>query len=107
MRRALLIGLLTLAIAGIIVGLYGGALQEGDQYWVLAWIAWAPVGSIILWQRIGQSEDRPMLAEQDESRFARLAALLAQRAPAYGRINHHLDVTYLSPEEAAKRISEW
>jgi shikimate kinase len=61
----------------------------------------------VLWQRIGQSEDRPMLAAQDEGRFARLAALLEQRAPAYNRIKRHLDVTYLSPEEAAKRISEW
>jgi hypothetical protein len=61
MRRALLISLLTVAIAGIIVGLYGGALQEGDQYWVLAWIAWAPVGSIILWQRIGNGVGRAML----------------------------------------------
>lgn len=59
-----------------------------------------------LWQRIGQSEDRPMLAERDESRFARLAALLEQRAPAYSRIKHHVDVTDLSPEEAAKRICE-
>jgi shikimate kinase len=61
----------------------------------------------VLWQRIGQSEDRPMLAAQDETRFARLAALLEQRAPAYSRIKHHLDVTHLAPEEAAKRIYEW
>jgi shikimate kinase len=61
----------------------------------------------VLWQRIGQSEDRPMLAAQDETRFARLAALLEQRAPAYGRIQHHLDVTHLSLREAAKRIYEW
>jgi shikimate kinase len=59
-----------------------------------------------LWQRIGQSEDRPMLAGQDEGRFARLAALLAQRTSAYSRISHHLNVTYLSPEEAAQRICE-
>lgn len=61
----------------------------------------------VLWQRIGQSEDRPMLAERDEDRFVRLAALLEQRAPAYGRIKHHLDVTHLSPEEAARRICGW
>jgi shikimate kinase len=61
----------------------------------------------ILWRRIGQSEDRPMLAERDEGRFARLAALLAQRVPAYGRIAHQLDVTFLSPEEVATQICEW
>ncbi len=59
-----------------------------------------------LWQRIGQSQNRPMLAAQDEGRFARLTALLEQRAPAYGLIKHHLDVTNLSPEEAARRICE-
>jgi shikimate kinase len=61
----------------------------------------------VLWQRIGQSDNRPMLAANDEERFARLSALLTQRAPAYARIQHHLDVTYLSPEEAAQRICEW
>lgn len=60
-----------------------------------------------LWQRIGQSEDRPMLAERDESRFARLAALLEQRTPAYNRIKQHINVTDLSPEAAARRICEW
>jgi shikimate kinase len=61
----------------------------------------------ILWQRIGQSEDRPMLAERDEGRFARLATLLTQRAPAYGRIVHQLDVTFLSPEESATQVCTW
>lgn len=61
----------------------------------------------ILWQRIGHSENRPMLAEADEGRFTRLAALLEQRTPAYGRIKLHLDVTHLLPKEAAQRICEW
>jgi shikimate kinase len=61
----------------------------------------------VLWQRIGQSEDRPMLAARDEGRFARLAALLEQRQAAYARIERHLDVTYLSPEEAANQICAW
>lgn len=60
-----------------------------------------------LWQRIGQSKNRPMLADQDEERFARLRALLEQRAPAYARIEHHLDVTHLSPTEAVQRVCEW
>jgi shikimate kinase len=60
-----------------------------------------------LWQRIGQSDNRPMLAASDEGRFARLAALLTQRTPAYGRIALHVDVTHLSPEEAAQRICEY
>ena len=59
-----------------------------------------------LWERIGQSEDRPMLVARDEGRFARLAALLEKRIPAYARIKHHLDVTHFSPEEAARQICE-
>ena len=46
-----------------------------------------------------------MLAEQDDGRFARLAALLEKRAPAYARVPHHLDVTHLSPEAAAAEVS--
>lgn len=60
-----------------------------------------------LWQRIGRSHNRPMLAADDESRFDRLSALLEQRTPAYNRINRHLDVTHLSPQEAAEQICEW
>jgi len=59
-----------------------------------------------LWRRIGHSDNRPMLAQPDADRFARLAALLAQRAPAYARIAHHIDVTGLSPAEAAAQICQ-
>ncbi|MCB0166462.1 MAG: shikimate kinase [Anaerolineae bacterium] len=58
----------------------------------------------VLWERIGHSQHRPMLAAQDDGRFARLAALLAQRTPAYGRIEHRLDVTRLTPSQAAEQI---
>lgn len=58
----------------------------------------------LLWQRIGLSDNRPMLTEQDEGRLARLATLLEKRAPAYGRIKHHVEVTHLSPDQAARQI---
>jgi shikimate kinase len=61
----------------------------------------------VLWQRIGQSEDRPMLAAHDDQRFARLAALLAQRTSAYARIKRHIDVTRLSPEDVAGQVCRW
>ena len=60
-RRLLIALAVLIATFGIIVGLYGGTLEEGDQYWVLAWVAWAPVGSIILWQRTGNGVGRAML----------------------------------------------
>ncbi|MBN1218442.1 MAG: shikimate kinase [Anaerolineae bacterium] len=59
-----------------------------------------------LWRRIGRSQNRPMLAANDAGRFDRLAALLAQRTPAYARIKHHLDVTRLSPQAAARHICQ-
>jgi shikimate kinase/GNAT superfamily N-acetyltransferase len=60
----------------------------------------------VLWERIGRSQNRPMLAANDQDRFTRLAALLEKRAPAYARIQHHLDVTHLSPREAVLAICQ-
>jgi shikimate kinase len=94
---------------GLIIGTGGGALVPTANLQVMestGLVICLDCNPAILWQRIGQSEDRPMLATQDENRFARLAALLEQRTPAYGRIKHHLDVTHLSLEEAARRIYE-
>jgi shikimate kinase len=94
---------------GLVIATGGGALVPEANLRVMersGLVICLDCEPVTLWQRIGQSEGRPMLAEQDESRFTRLAALLAHRASAYGRIKHHLDVTYLSPEEAAQRISE-
>lgn len=95
---------------GLVIATGGGALVTEANLRVLetsGLVICLDCDPAILWQRIGQSEDRPMLAELDEGRFTRLAALLEQRAPAYARIKHHLDVTHLLPEEAAKRICEF
>ena len=94
---------------GLVIATGGGALvsvtnlQVMESSGVVICLDCAPA---TLWQRIGHSDNRPMLADHDESRFARLAALLEQRGPAYARIHHHLNVTDLSPEEAAQRICE-
>lgn len=96
--------------AGLVIATGGGALVPEANLRVMesnGLVICLDCAPTVLWQRIGQSEDRPMLAAQDETRFARLAALLEQRAPAYSRIQHHLDVTHLSPGEAARQISEW
>jgi shikimate kinase len=94
---------------GLVIATGGGALVSAENRQAMAesgLVVCLDCEPDVLWQRIGQSEDRPMLAEPDEGRFARLAALLEKRAPAYARIEHHLDVTYLTPEEAADRICE-
>ena len=94
---------------GLVIATGGGTLVPEANLWVMeqsGLVICLDCEPAILWQRIGQSEDRPMLAAQDESRFNRLEELLIQRPPAYERIKHHLDVTHLTPEEAAQRISE-
>jgi shikimate kinase len=94
---------------GLVIATGGGALVTDQNLRMIessGLVICLDCDPAVLWQRIGQSEDRPMLAVQDEGRFARLATLLEQRAPAYGRIRHHLDVTQHSPEEIARRVSE-
>ena len=94
---------------GLVIATGGGALVPEANLRVMeqsGLVICLDCEPAILWQRIGQSEDRPMLVAQDVSRFNRLEELLIQRTPAYERIKHHLDVTHLTPEEAARRISE-
>lgn len=97
------------ARAGLVIATGGGALvnpanlRQMEAGGLVVCLDCQPAE---LWRRIGHSEDRPMLAERDEGRFARLAALLEQRAPAYARIPHHVDVTHLSPDEAAEKICQ-
>lgn len=94
---------------GLVIATGGGALVPEPNLHVMertGLVICLDCEPDVLWHRIGRSEDRPMLAERDEGRFARLAALLAQRRPAYARIKHQLDVTHLSPEDVARRICE-
>ena len=96
--------------AGLVIATGGGALVPEQNLRVIeqsGLVICLDCDPEILWQRIGHNPDRPMLADQDEERFNRLAALLAQRTPAYRRSERHLDVTHLTPEEAARTISAW
>lgn len=56
----------------------------------------------MLLHRIGDDDNRPMLAGGD--RLARIRELLAQRAEAYAAIPKHLDTTQLSIPAAAERV---
>lgn len=58
----------------------------------------------VLWQRLSTATDRPMLDAADAR--GRLFSLLAERAPAYARIPHHIDVTRLSPAETVSAALE-
>jgi len=55
-----------------------------------------------LWERLEAATDRPMLDTPD--RRARIAALLAQRTPAYQQIPHQIDTTACSVSQAARQV---
>ncbi len=55
-----------------------------------------------LWERLEAATDRPMLDTPD--RRARIAALLAQRTPAYQQIPHQIDTTARSIPQVARQV---
>jgi shikimate kinase len=52
-------------------------------------------------RRLSGDSSRPLLAGDAR---ARIAALLAERAPVYDALPHHVDTTRLSPEQAADEV---
>jgi shikimate kinase / 3-dehydroquinate synthase len=56
----------------------------------------------VILQRLGEADDRPLLAGPD--RRERIDALLAQRAAAYAAIPHQIDTAGLSVEQVAEQV---
>jgi shikimate kinase len=52
-------------------------------------------------RRLSGDSSRPLLAGDAR---ARIAALLAERAPIYNALSHHVDTTHRSPEQAADEV---
>jgi shikimate kinase len=57
-------------------------------------------------RRIGDAGTRPLLADcaSDVARLARIRALLAERATAYGSATHTVDTTGLTLDQAVERV---
>lgn len=52
---------LGLAIVGILAAMLSSSLEGGDRLWPLSWIAWAPVGFIILLRRPDNAVGRALM----------------------------------------------
>lgn len=85
------------AASGAVVALGGGAIAQpgaADRLLDVGEVVWLCVPPEVLVDRIGEGDDRPLLAGLDRAgRRARLEALLAERRPHYERADHRVDAT--------------
>jgi hypothetical protein len=58
---SMLVVAVVLATLGVLVGVFFGGLEPGDELWPVGWVSWAPVGALILWRRPGNGVGRTML----------------------------------------------
>jgi len=94
---------------GLVVATGGGTLLDQANHAALS-----AAGTLVLLEaapeailaRVGDGRDRPLLADTPgpDGRRARIAALLAERAVAYGRIALRIDTSAATPRAAAARI---
>jgi 3-dehydroquinate synthase len=90
---------------GLVIAVGGGAVVNPANREALAaggTLICLDASPAALLRRIGDDDNRPMLAGGD--RLARIRELLAQRAPAYAAIPNHVDTTQLSIAAAAERV---
>jgi len=91
--------------AGLVIAVGGGAVVNPANREALAAggaLICLDAAPEILLRRIGDDDNRPMIAGGD--RLTRIRELLTQRAPAYAAIPAHLDTTHLSIPAAAERV---
>ncbi len=99
----------SLAGRPLVVALGGGALarpEVAERVVATGTVVYLRAGLETLLDRLGEAEDRPLLAGLDRAgRRRRLAALLAEREPAYLRAHHVIDSDGLAPAELAREIA--
>lgn len=62
MRRFGILACVAVALMGIVAGVLWTGLQASERWWPVTWLAWAPVGAVILWKRSGNGVGRTLLA---------------------------------------------
>lgn len=62
MRRAAILTFVAISLLGIVAGVVGTGLEGSERWWPVSWVAWAPVGAVILWRRPGNGVGRALLA---------------------------------------------
>ena len=94
------------APAGLVIAVGGGAVVNAANRDALSrggTLICLDASPETLLRRIGDDDNRPMLAGAD--RLARIYGLLAQRAEAYAAIADHLDTNHLSVAATAERVT--
>lgn len=93
---------------GLVIATGGGAvLNPGNRAALSAggMVICLEAAPEVLAERIGEARGRPKLeSATGDSLGERIGALLAERAPAYAVLPHHLDTTSLSPDRVADRV---
>jgi len=102
--------------SGQVVAVGGGAPAHGDNMRLLrssGTVVWLRASPRVLWQRLKSVSDRPMLrppagarACSARDRKARVEKLLAARIPYYSQAHVTVDVSNLTPTQAASRAQE-
>lgn len=62
MRKVLIVLGVSVALVGIVIGVLATGLEGSERWWPISWMAWAPVGAVILWKRPGNGVGLTLLA---------------------------------------------
>jgi shikimate kinase len=91
-----------------VVALGGGAVVAAENRALLARkgrLVWLDAGAETLAERVGESAERPLLAGLDRaSRVAKLAALAAERAPAYAQAELRVETDGRTVDEVCAEL---
>jgi len=89
----------------------GGGIVLADRNWPRLRALGAVVGLAadpeVILQRVGNAQDRPLLAGTREEVMARIQDLLAKRAACYAKADWTCDTSRLAVSEVADAVLDW